>query len=70
VPKYSRRHLVNQAKKLVPSLSQKDFDKKGKIGVRAQLFDKKEKKLELLCPVLAASTKGEINYTKLYVCQE
>jgi L-2-hydroxyglutarate oxidase LhgO len=47
VPKYSRRHLVNQAKKLVPALSQKDFDKKGKIGVRAQLFDKKAKKLEM-----------------------
>jgi L-2-hydroxyglutarate oxidase LhgO len=47
VPKYSRRHLVNQAKKLVPALSQSDFDKKGKIGVRAQLFDKKAKKLEM-----------------------
>jgi (S)-2-hydroxyglutarate dehydrogenase len=47
VPKYSRRHLVNQAKKLVPALKQNDFDKKGKIGVRAQLFDKKAKKLEM-----------------------
>jgi L-2-hydroxyglutarate oxidase LhgO len=47
MPKYSRKYLVNQAKKLVPNLLQEDFKKKGKIGVRAQLFDRKSKKLEM-----------------------
>lgn len=47
MPKYSRKYLVNQAKKLVPALEQKDFNKKGQIGVRAQLFDKKAKRLEM-----------------------
>ena len=47
MPKYSRKYLVNQAKKLVPELDEKDFNKKGQIGVRAQLFDKKDKRLEM-----------------------
>ncbi|MGA0841782.1 MAG: L-2-hydroxyglutarate oxidase [Candidatus Nanopelagicales bacterium] len=47
MPKYSRKYLVKQAKKLVPALDQKDFNKKGQIGVRAQLFDKKAKRLEM-----------------------
>ncbi len=47
MPKYSRKYLVNQAKKLVPNLLQEDFKTKGKIGVRAQLFDRKSKKLEM-----------------------
>jgi (S)-2-hydroxyglutarate dehydrogenase len=47
MPKYSRRYLVDQAKRLVPALKQEDFSKKGKIGVRAQLFDRKAKKLEM-----------------------
>lgn len=47
LPKYSRKYLVKQAKKLVPALAQADFNQKGKIGVRAQLFDRKAKRLEM-----------------------
>lgn len=47
LPKYSRKYLVKQAKKLVPSLEQEDFNQKGKVGVRAQLFDRKAKRLEM-----------------------
>jgi L-2-hydroxyglutarate oxidase LhgO len=47
LPKLSRRVLVNQAKKLAPSIQLEDFTKVGKPGIRAQLFDLKERKLEM-----------------------
>jgi (S)-2-hydroxyglutarate dehydrogenase len=47
MPKYSQRHLVSQAKALVPSLEPKDFKLRGKPGIRAQLLDIKNKKLEM-----------------------
>jgi hypothetical protein len=47
VPKYSRTWLVHEARKLVPSLRRRDFTVKGKPGIRAQLFDLKNKKLEM-----------------------
>jgi (S)-2-hydroxyglutarate dehydrogenase len=47
LPKYSRKYLVKQAKKLVPALEQEDFNQRGKVGVRAQLFDRKAKRLEM-----------------------
>lgn len=47
VPKYSRRHLVNQARALVPSVSEKDFREKGRPGVRAQLLHLPTRKLEM-----------------------
>jgi L-2-hydroxyglutarate oxidase LhgO len=47
VPKYSRKHLVNQARALVPSVNQKDFTKRGKPGVRAQLLHVPTGKLEM-----------------------
>jgi L-2-hydroxyglutarate oxidase LhgO len=47
VPKYSRKHLVNQAKALVPSVNHKDFTKRGRPGVRAQLLHVPTGKLEM-----------------------
>ncbi|NBO35655.1 MAG: L-2-hydroxyglutarate oxidase, partial [Actinobacteria bacterium] len=47
MPKYSQRHLVTQAKALVPSIDPRDFKERGKPGIRAQLLDIKNKKLEM-----------------------
>lgn len=47
LPKYSRSWLVHEARKLVPSLKRRDFTVKGQPGIRAQLFDLKNKKLEM-----------------------
>lgn len=46
-PKLSRKYLVEQASSLVNGLDQKDFSKRGKPGIRAQLFDLEEKRLEM-----------------------
>lgn len=47
VPKYSRRHLVKQARALVPSLDPADFTIKGRPGVRAQMWSIPGKHLEM-----------------------
>jgi L-2-hydroxyglutarate oxidase LhgO len=47
MPKYVQRLLVSQAKTLVPSVDPKDFKERGKPGIRAQLLDIKNKKLEM-----------------------
>jgi L-2-hydroxyglutarate oxidase LhgO len=47
MPKYLQRHLVNQAQALVPSIRPADFKERGKPGIRAQLLDIKNKKLEM-----------------------
>lgn len=47
LPKYLQRHLVNQAKALVPSIRSQDFKERGSPGIRAQLLDVKNKKLEM-----------------------
>jgi L-2-hydroxyglutarate oxidase LhgO len=47
IPKYAKRNLVAQAAKLVPSLKPSMFDYKLKPGIRAQLFDKENKRLEM-----------------------
>ena len=47
MPKYSRKYLVNQARALVPSVDPKDFTRRGKPGVRAQLFHLPTKSLEM-----------------------
>jgi L-2-hydroxyglutarate oxidase LhgO len=47
LPKLSRRVLVRQAKKLAPSIKLEDFTQVGKPGIRAQLFDLQDKKLEM-----------------------
>lgn len=47
VPKYSRRFLVNRLRPMMPSVRPEDFPIKGKIGVRAQLFDLKHNRLEM-----------------------
>ena len=46
-PKYSRRYLINKAAVLVPSVDTRDFKKRGKVGVRAQLFHLPSRKLEM-----------------------
>jgi L-2-hydroxyglutarate oxidase LhgO len=47
MPKYLQQHLVSQAKALVPSVDPKDFKERGRPGIRAQLLDVKNKKLEM-----------------------
>ncbi len=47
LPKYLQRHLITQAKALVPSVDPKDFKERGEPGIRAQLLDIKNKKLEM-----------------------
>ena len=47
VPKYRRRHLISQAQTLVPSVDPRDFTERGRPGVRAQLYDVREKRLEM-----------------------
>ncbi len=47
VPKYIRSVLVNQAKALVPTVNPSQYDSWGKTGIRAQLFNLREKHLEM-----------------------
>jgi L-2-hydroxyglutarate oxidase len=47
LPKYSQKHLVNQAKALAPSVQPRDFKEKGRPGVRAQLLHVPTGKLEM-----------------------
>jgi L-2-hydroxyglutarate oxidase LhgO len=47
LPKFSKSVLVNQAKKLAPSIRVRDFTKWGQPGIRAQLFDIHARRLEM-----------------------
>jgi L-2-hydroxyglutarate oxidase LhgO len=47
MPKYLQKHLVSQAQSLVPSINPQDFTERGRPGIRAQLLDVKNKKLEM-----------------------
>ena len=47
LPKYSRKHLVSQARALVPSVKADDFRERGRVGVRAQLLHVPSGKLEM-----------------------
>jgi L-2-hydroxyglutarate oxidase LhgO len=47
VPKYMRRILVRQAAPLVPEVKAGNFREWGKSGIRAQLFNTQEKRLEM-----------------------
>ena len=47
LPKYSRRILTDQAARLVPSVRAADFTERGRPGVRAQLFDTANRRLEM-----------------------
>jgi L-2-hydroxyglutarate oxidase len=47
VPKYRREHLIRQAAALVPSVRPEDFTTRGRPGVRAQLFDTVQRRLEM-----------------------
>jgi L-2-hydroxyglutarate oxidase len=47
LPKYSRKKLLSEAARLVPSIKSHDFDRKGRPGVRAQLFHVPSGRLEM-----------------------
>lgn len=47
VPKYLRSVLVRHAAELVPSARKEAFSEWGKSGIRAQLFNRREKRLEM-----------------------
>lgn len=47
LPKLSRKHLLRQASKLSSKIDVSKFTVPGKPGIRAQLFDKREAKLEM-----------------------
>ncbi len=47
VPKYWRRHLVGQARRMVPDVRQEAFTKRGRPGVRAQLLHLPTRRLEM-----------------------
>ena len=47
LPKYWRRHLVKQARRLVPSVRSADFTTRGRPGVRAQLLHLPTSRLEM-----------------------
>jgi len=47
LPKYWRPYLVRQASALVPSVRAEDFTRRGRPGVRAQLYDVVNRRLEM-----------------------
>ena len=47
LPKYSRSYLINQASLLAEDIKVEDFSVRGKSGIRAQLFDIEQNKLEM-----------------------
>jgi hypothetical protein len=47
LPKYSRSYLVKQASLLAEGINLADFNFRGKSGIRAQLFDLNQNKLEM-----------------------
>ncbi|MFM1825670.1 MAG: hypothetical protein RLZZ37_305, partial [Actinomycetota bacterium] len=47
LPKYSRSYLIKQAALLAEGINVNDFDVRGKAGIRAQLFDTEQNKLEM-----------------------
>ena len=47
LPKYSRSYLVKQASILAEGINVSDFNARGKSGIRAQLFDIEQNKLEM-----------------------
>jgi L-2-hydroxyglutarate oxidase len=47
LPKYWRRHLVGQARSLVPSIRSEDFTTRGRPGVRAQMLHLPTGRLEM-----------------------
>ena len=47
LPKLSRKHLLGQAAKLTSKIDVSKFTVPGKPGIRAQLFDKREAKIEM-----------------------
>ncbi|MEP6697227.1 MAG: L-2-hydroxyglutarate oxidase [Pseudonocardiales bacterium] len=47
LPKYWRRHLISQARRLVPDIRTEDFTTRGRPGVRAQLLHLPTSRLEM-----------------------
>lgn len=60
IPKYLRRVIVKKASELVPSVHQDQFVTWGKSGIRAQLFNLKEKRLEMDFVVESAENQTHV----------
>jgi L-2-hydroxyglutarate oxidase LhgO len=60
IPKYLRRVIVKKASELVPSVHQDQFVTWGKSGIRAQLFNLKEKRLEMDFVVESADNQTHV----------
>ena len=45
--KFNKGYLISQAQKYMPKIDPSEFTKWGKAGIRAQLFDTKQRKLEM-----------------------
>ena len=57
IPRFIKARFVESAKKLIPNLSEHDLVKSRKVGIRAQLFDKKKR--ELAMDFIVHSTQNE-----------
>lgn len=60
IPKYLRRVIVKKAEELVPSVKANQFELWGKSGIRAQLFNLSEKRLEMDFVVQSAENQTHI----------
>ena len=60
IPKYLRRVIVKKAAELVPSVHQDQFVTWGKSGIRAQLFNLEEKRLEMDFVVESAENQTHV----------
>ena len=60
IPKYLRRVIVKKASELVPSVRSNQFVTWGKSGIRAQLFNLEEKRLEMDFVVESAANQTHI----------
>jgi (S)-2-hydroxyglutarate dehydrogenase len=60
IPKYLRRVIVKKAEELVPSVKADQYQTWGKSGIRAQLFNLSEKRLEMDFVVESANNQTHI----------
>lgn len=57
IPRFVKSHFVSSAQALVPGLAKTDLVKSEKVGIRAQLFDKKQR--ELVMDFIISKTENE-----------
>lgn len=57
IPRFIKSHFIAAARAMVPSIKSEDLVKSKKVGIRAQLFDKKKK--ELLMDFVIRKTNNE-----------